>query len=276
MFDAAARHLNFGLAAEELNLTQGAVAQQVRKLEQELDVKLFHRLARGLALTEAGKNYSGAVRKAMKIIEQATQKLQVPSKKLRLSVPPSLASKWLVPRLKSFNQTYPEIKVEIVASETLADFETDEVDLAIRMGQPPFTMGLIAQPLAAQMLCAICNPDFATRVGKINEVEDLINCELIHDHHSQWSDFITDLPNTVGGMKFNQTALAMDAALNGQGVALVPYLLAQGEIANGRLVELWRNKKPSRTGYYIIRSEMRKVQPNQQTMIDWLLMQAGN
>lgn len=277
MFDAAARHLNFGLAAEELNLTQGAVAQQVRKLEKELDVKLFYRLARGLELTEQGRNYSRSVRKAIKIIEEATLKLQVQNESLKLSVPPSLASKWLLPRLKLFNQLYPEIKVEIIASEVRANFKNDGVDLAIRMGQPPFGNELKEKLLALQNLCAVCSQNYAQKLNKINQVEDLADYQLIYDDHSQWDAFISNLQggNQGGnnGMKFNQTALAMDAALNGQGIALVPFLLAEADIAKGNLVKLWRDEEPNVDGYYIITADLSTAKPQQQAMIDWLLAQ---
>ena len=271
MFDASARHLNFGLAAEELHLTQGAVAQQVRKLEQELDVKLFHRLARGLALTEAGQNYSGSVRKAMKIIDEATLKLSSQCEGLKLSVPPSLAAKWLMPRLKLFQRSYPDIKVKIVASETLANFRNDEIDLAIRMGQPPFAQNVDARLLAVQELCAVCSPSYALEIGEIDDVGDLANYELIYDDHSRWDAIIANLP--ARGMTFNQTALAMDAALDGQGIALVPSLLAKTSFANDELVELWRDRTPSSLGYYIICSNVAEVNPSRQAMMDWLMAQ---
>lgn len=269
MFDAAARHLNFGLAAEELNLTQGAVAQQVRKLEQDLGLKLFHRLARGLALTEVGHNYSVSIGEALKIIEQATLKLQPPSTSIKLSVPPSLASKWLVPKLRIFNQLYPEINVEIAASETLTNFKNDGVNLAIRMGLEPFAKGLNFKFLAQQKLCAVCSPEFAKNLGEITTVEDLCEYERIHDEHSRWQEFIPALPPLEIGLRFNQTALAMDAAIDGQGIALIPYLLAEADIENGKLVELWRNDTSSQLGYYIVYADLN----GNDQMINWLLSQ---
>lgn len=121
MFDAAARHLNFRLAAEELNLTQGAVAQQVRRLESDLGLQLFYCKARGLALTEVGRRYHRPVSRALAMIDDATRKIQPESTSITLSSTPSFASKWLVPRLVSFSQAYPTIDVQTVASEGLAN-----------------------------------------------------------------------------------------------------------------------------------------------------------
>jgi LysR family transcriptional regulator, glycine cleavage system transcriptional activator len=155
MFDAAARHLNFRLAAEELNLTQGAVAQQVRRLEADLGFKFFHRKARGLALTDTGRSYHTSIRRAISIIEDATQKLQPESHQIRLSIMPSLASKWLVPRLTSFTEQHSEINLEIVASEELANFKSDGINLAIRLGHPPFSNELNMEFLAPLELSAV-------------------------------------------------------------------------------------------------------------------------
>ena len=117
MFDAAARHLNFRLAAEELHLTQGAVAQQVRRLEADLGLSLFHRKARGLALTEIGRGYHISVRRALAIIDDATHKLRPQNTLVTLSVTMALASRWLVPRLGAFSRSNPDIETKIVVTE---------------------------------------------------------------------------------------------------------------------------------------------------------------
>ena len=138
MFDAAARRLNFGRAAEDLNLTQGAVAQQVRRLEADLGRKLFIRRARGLELTAEGRAYATEIRRSMEIIEEATRVFEAESRTLTLSVPPSFATKVLAPNLSAFSAHHPDIEVEIVASETIARFSGDDVDMAVRQGEPPF------------------------------------------------------------------------------------------------------------------------------------------
>ncbi len=277
IFDAAARHLNFRLAAEELNVTQGAVAQQVRRLESDLGLKLFHRQARGLALTEAGLDYSQPIRKALRLVEDATAKLYPENLRIRISVPPSFASKWLVPRLNSFTHAHPSIDVQALASEEIADFKTDAVDLAIRQGQPPFSKGLSAQLLAPLDLCAVCSPGYAEQTGQITRIADFTTRKLIDDSHNHWDVLLEDagLKRSSHAMQFNQTALAMSAAANSQGIALVPQLLAEMELAQGTLVEIWRKTPADRRGYYIVYPNGQKANPARQAMIDWLLSEVG-
>ena len=277
MFDAAARHLNFRLAAEELNLTQGAVAQQVRRLEADLGLKLFTRKARGLELTDVGRGYHVPVRRALSTIEDATRKLKPESARIRLSVTPSFAAKWLVPRLSAFEDANPDVDVQTVATETLADFKSDGVDLAIRLGVPPFGDGLDAVLLAPLEICAVCSPGFAKDVGPIKRIADFADYRLIQDSHHQWDSLLDEagIGLSLRKTQFNQTALAMDAAMNGQGIALVPHLLAEADIVQGRLVALWRQVDSMGSGYYIVRPDAGDPNPAQQAMVDWLLGEIG-
>ncbi len=277
MFDAAARHLNFRLAAQELNLTQGAVAQQVRRLEADLGLKLFTRKARGLELTEVGRGYHLPVRRALATIEEATRKLKPENTRLRLSVTPSFAAKWLVPRLSAFEQANPDVDVQTVATEALADFRTDGVDLAIRLGVPPFGDSLEAVLLAPLELCAVCSPDIAGDIGPITDVAEFADYRLIQDSHHQWDSLLDEagLGLSLRKTQFNQTALAMDAAMNGQGIALVPHLLAEADIAQLRLVSLWHQADSIESGFYIVRPNAREPNPAQKAMVDWLLIEIG-
>ena len=271
MFDAAARHLNFRLAAEELHLTQGAVAQQVRRLETELGLKLFDRKARGLELTDTGRSYHAPIRRALDIIDTATGKLRPQSTTLKISVTPSFAAKWLVPRLAGFEQSHPDIDVQTVASEGLADFRTDAVDLAIRQGHPPFGDDVNAELLAPMCLCAVSSPELAGKVRPINHIADLAGHRLIQDSHNLWDRLLEEAGTSASSTKirFNQTALAMEAAMNSQGIALVPCLLALSDIANGRLVELWRTASTENEGYYLVSPAQRTPKHATQKMIDW-------
>lgn len=273
MFDAAARHLNFRLAAEELNLTQGAVAQQVRRLEADLGFQLFHRKARGLALTEVGRDYHGPVRRALGIIDEATRKLVPESARITLSVTPSFATKWLVPRLGDFSNAHPDIDIRTIASEGLADFKSDGVDLAIRLGRPAPTKGTHVELLAPLELCAVCSPDYAARVDLIERLEDLTAQQLIQDGHNLWDSLFDEagLKTRSRVLKFNQTALAMDAAANGQGIALVPRLLLTAELIQGKLVELWQDTRGHQNGYYLIYPENAKDVPARDQVIAWIL-----
>ena len=254
MFDAAARRLNFARAAEELNLTQGAVAQQVRRLEVDLGRKLFIRRARGLELTEDGRVYAADIRRAMAIIEDATRSLGAEPQTLTISVPPSFATKVLVPNLPAFSKAHPDLQVKIQASEAITRFAADAVDLAVRQGAPPFGAGLTATQLCPLGLRALCSPDYARNKPKLIMGPALQNHQLIHDGHAHWDSVLqmAGVREEAQGLRFNQTALALDAAANGQGVVLAPAILAQNDIASGRLVEVWRSDEVSAEGYYLI------------------------
>lgn len=277
-FDAAARHLNFRLAAEELHVTQGAVAQQVRRLEAELGLKLFDRKARGLALTDVGRAYFVPVSRALTTIDEATLKLRPQSAQVRLSVTPSFASKWLVPRLGAFERDHPDIDLQVLASEGLADFRSDGIDLAVRQGQPPFGDDLKTELLANLELFAVCSPSYAKNVDPVGQVGDFITHRLIQDGHNHWDRLLDEAGSTAPyrKMQFNQAALAMDAAANGQGVALVPHLLARADIDQGTLVALWRDLRADQHGYYIVRPRGRKPKAVIQCVIDWLLQEIGH
>lgn len=273
MFDAAARHLNFRLAAEELNVTQGAVAQQVRRLEADLGFQLFHRKARGLALTDIGRSYHLPIGRALAIIDDATQKLRPENTRVTLSVTPSFASKWLVPRLAAFNSEHPHIEVQTIANEVLANFQSDGVDLAIRQGVIPSSDDLKVELFAPLDLCAVCSPDFAKKAGCINNLEDFAKLDLIQDSHNSWDGLFEEVSITAQCRiaKFNQTTLAIDAAANGQGVALAPKILINAELRQGRLVELWRDTRPSQGSFYIVYPRDRKSNPARDALVTWVL-----
>lgn len=274
MFDAAARHLNFRLAAEELNLTQGAVAQQVRRLETDLGHKLFLRHARGLSLTDTGRSYHSPVRQALALIEDATNCLAPAEQKVTLSVPPSFAAKWLVPRLPEFEAAHPGIELRILAEEALSDFKHDGIDLAIRLGPRPNDLDLQSECLSHMDLVAVTNQDMALTLGDTPTLEDLAEHTLIQDGHHYWDQLLRNAGLTTQKrvLQFNQTALAMDAAMNGQGIALVPQIF----LGNPSLQQVWRSPAIKDAGFYVVWPR-RKV-PNQarKTVVNWLLTQRSD
>jgi LysR family transcriptional regulator, glycine cleavage system transcriptional activator len=277
MFDAAARHLNFRRAAEELNLTQGAVAQQVRALERDLGLTLFHRQARGLGLTELGRTYHDPIRRALALIDDATSKLRPDGARVTLSVPPSLATKWLVPRLAAFSLAHPEVDLETVASESIANFQSDGIDLAIRQGRPRDEAGLQSQLLAYLDLHAVCGPGLAKTLPPFNGIADFAAMNLIQDSHGFWERLLEQAGLSTRGrvVQFNQTALAMDAAANEQGIALAPRLLLDEDLARGRLTVLWRVPNTDDAGYYIVGPLSRALQPARDLVWDWIVSEIG-
>lgn len=273
MFDAAARHLNFRLAAEEVNLTQGAVAQAIRALEADLDVLLFHRNARGLSFTEVGQRYHSDVSRGLAIIEEATKKLQPESNVVTISVPPSFASKWLVPRLPKFMEINPETEVRIVASEHITDFQTQDVDAAVRQGGRPANQDLAIHRLAGLDLKAYCSPNADFCPVEPCDLRALADLPLIQDGHRFWEKLLPEqgLPCPKASLQFNQTSLALDAAANGQGIAIAPHLIAFGDVNTGRLREVWLEEAEPELGFWL-------VHPVKQTanriackaLIDWI------
>lgn len=272
MFDAAARHLNFRRAGEELNLTQGAVAQQVRALESALGTRLFERLARGLTLTDTGRRYHVSIHQALTLIAEANRDLSAKSNRVTLSVPPSFASKWLVPRLADFAERHPTIDVATIATEKIADFRTDGVDLAIRQGAPVRERGLVSQQLAPLDLRAVCAPSFAIHLPPLDGLEGFAPHPLIQDSYAYWEVLFDQagLAPKARVLRFNQTGLAMDAAANGQGIALAPRLLVEEEFDRGRLIDLWSSPGSENAGFHLLQPRGVKAWPARDTLTNWI------
>lgn len=256
-FETASRHLNFRIAAEELGVTQGAVAQQIRGLEAELGMKLFERHARALTLTENGRRYAGGVRRAFEILADATQALRPEPLRLTISVTPTFASKWLIPRLPAFLEAHPDIDLRILATDRLSHFQADAVDLAVRYGGPPFGAGLTVEPLFDEAQVAVASPQVITALGHPAEHASLRGHALLHDAHNAWSQYLEQaLPgvslSVAKNVRFNQTALAIDAAVAGQGLALAHVDFVAADVAAGRLVRLFDTVLRTGAGFYIV------------------------
>ena len=256
-FEAAARSLNFRLAAEEIGVTQGAVAQQVRHLEDVLSLRLFERLPRGLALTAEGLAYFSAVQRALDIILDATDALNRRASTLTITTTPSFASKWLIPRLSEFSQSYPAIEVRIIADEKLCTFKGDGVDLAIRLGKPPFGKGLVGDLLFPVDIFAVGSPSLLDGVRPLSKPSDLARHVLLHDAHDLWPEFLTALKaerrvDPTRGPRFSQSLLAIDAAAAGQGIALTSEPLVERDIAAGRLRRIFDFSLSLSLGYYVV------------------------
>lgn len=270
VFDAAARHLNFRLAAVELNVTQGAIAQQIRGLEADLEVALFRRMPRGVALTTVGEAYHEAVARGLAIIDAATAKLHSRSNAITVSVPPSFASKWLVPKLPYFFETNVGVQVTTIASEAVADLRVQDVDIAVRQGPRPTDKGLLVELLTPSRLCVVCGLAAADHSAPIAALSSFADLPLIQDGHRHWERIFgqhgIDHPASV--LSFNQTALAMDAAAAGQGFAVVPRLLASDDLRSGRLIEVWAIDQETSDGFWLVQQD--EHSPNQAARIPFV------
>lgn len=263
VFEAAARHLNFRLAAEELGVTQGAVSQQIRGLEAELGVMLFDRLPRTLALTGEGRNYIADIRRAFEIIARATHDLRPEPVQLTISVTPTFASKWLIPLLPDFATQNPDLGLHILATERISRFPTDGVDLAIRYGNPPFGPGLTADLLFEQEIIAVCSPRLIPESITPKTAEELTRYTLLHDVHNFWPEFIE---KHLGGgnqswfksISFSQTSHAVEAAIAGQGLALASRYFVSRDIEECRLRRLFKGTLRGRSDVYFVKPRYRK------------------
>jgi len=256
-FEASARHLNFRVAAEELGVTQGAVAQHVRGLEADLGIKLFERLPRSLALTATGRSYAAQLRRAFELITEATATLRSEPQSLTISVTPTFASKWLLPRLPSFAQDHPDIELRILATENLSNFQSDGVDIAVRQGQPPFGSGLVADLLFEQEVVAVCSPVLLADMSADLVPSDFDRLTLLSDAHDLWPEFMEralghSLSHAGKQVRFNQASLAIDAAAAGQGLALASRFLVEDDIRAQRLSQAFAPTMRGRMDFFVV------------------------
>ena len=228
-FEAAARHLSFTLAAAELNVTQTAISHQIRRLEQELGIKLFVRQNRALTLTAQASEYLPGVRAAFNDLKLATDRLlrKDSDHVLTVSTLASLAAKWLLPRLSAFQDAHPGIDVHITTSTSLVDFKSGDVDAAIRYwrGQWP---GLRADWLMADELFPVCSPALLEGRKPLRKPEDLADHVLLHNsagNNDDWRLWLTaaGLPSDLSrqpGVTFDLVYMTVQAAIDGMGVAM--------------------------------------------------------
>ena len=284
-FTVAARHLSFAAAARELEVTPAAVSNQIRAFEDRLGTRLFFRTSRTMRLTRAGEDLlaatSGALRAIDEAIVRASRKTRGES--LAVSTGSSFAAKWLVPRLPGFRQKYPEVDMRIDISDGLADFTRDEIDLAIRFGNGVYP-GLRTDRLLNEDVFPICSPKLLAGPIPLRVPNDLARHTLIHlDWHAQqdiWPDWRmwllaakADKPDPARGLHFNQTVMALQAAVDGQGVALGNTSLVADDLAAGRLVkpfDLALRVAPE-FGYYLVAPKHKVERPLVKAFREWLL-----
>ncbi|AJJ20762.1 MULTISPECIES: transcriptional regulator GcvA [Yersinia] len=282
VFDAAARHLSFTKAADELFVTQAAVSHQIKSLEDFLGLKLFRRRNRSLLLTEEGQSYYLDIKEIFTSINEATRKLQARSAKgaLTVSLPPSFAIQWLVPRLSGFNAAYPGIDVRIQAVDREEDKLADDVDVAIFYGRGNWT-GLRTERLYAEFLLPVCAPTILTGEHGLKVPADLANHTLLHDtSRRDWMAYTRQLGvpqiNVQQGPIFSHSAMVVQAAVHGQGIALVNNVMAQSEIEAGRLVCPFNDVLVSKNAFYLVchdsQAELGKIAAFRQ----WILARAAS
>ncbi|RKI06738.1 transcriptional regulator GcvA [Corallococcus sp. AB030] len=253
-FEAGARHLSFTRAATELRVTQAAISHQVRQLEDWLGVSLFERRGHALTLTARGAEYLRELTPVFERMSEATTRLDAREQgPLRLTVLPSVAACWLLPRLERFRKQHPDIELHVNSSEALWDFLDDRFDVGIRSGLGRWT-GLKAEQLASERLAPVCTPALAKR---LRAPGDLGKVRLLHDSPKDgWRRWL-DAAGVSGvdadrGPVFNDAGLALQAARLGDGVALGRLMLAADDLEAGRLVQPFKAVLPNDFSYWLV------------------------
>ncbi|CDX25634.1 LysR family transcriptional regulator [Mesorhizobium plurifarium] len=277
-FECAARHQNFSRAAEELNLTQGAISRRIAELERQTGLNLFERIRRRVVLSDAGQRFLPEVKQ---LIEQS-ERLMIGavaagtmSSALRIATLPSFGAKWLVPRLHSFLTANPDIALTIESRSSPFSFAEENFDLAIHFGLATWA-GAIATFLCHETVLPVSNPVLLERLnrGSVVAIED---APLLHltTRPKLWSDWSAhhNIPvvHAYQGIRFDQFSMITSAALAGLGAALLPTYLIEDELRSGSLVPVVDLPMSTENAYYIIRPETKRTQLSAEHFEAWLL-----
>lgn len=292
-FEAAARRLSFTKAAEDLDVTPGAISQQIKMLEDWVGQPLFRRLGRSIELTDSARSALPILMDGFRQLDEAARHLRLPLRRERVSVSaaPSFAAKWLVPRLASFQTQFPEVQVWVSADMSLVDFAMADVDIAIRYG-PGFYEGVLCEKLMGEEVFPVCSPELIAASAAFNTPSDILQHTLLHDSSPDNDPSCPDWPmwlaargvtgpKTSHGLRFNQSAMAIDAAAAGRGIALAKRAIAAADLASGRLIAPFGfDKESAQTNklnfsYWLVRPKGRTLNPSVKSFLDWIRAQAG-
>lgn len=288
VFEAAARSGSFARAGEELGITAGAVSQHIRILEDFAGQPLFRRLGRGVELTLAGQAALGHAGAALAEMLQAGRAMRqsLRGRRISVSTAPSFAAKWLIPRLFGFQEAHPDVEVRISADMSLIDFAGSDLDLAIRYG-PGGYEGLHYERLMSESVVVVCSPKFIESFGVMKTAADLTAAPLIHDEAPErdpscptWAMWFAARGqrhnDAERGFRFNQSSLAIEAAIAGKGLALAKRQLALGDIAAGRLVApMDESDAPVGFAYWLVWPRGRRFEPSQSDFLSWVRAEAA-
>ncbi len=278
-FEAAVRHRSFTKAAVELNITQAAVSQRIRQLEDAFGRDLFRRLNREVVPTEAALRYQHELHDVFARIARATQALlgRDPARRLSVWVEPSFAAQFLVPRLGRFLARHAEIDVRLNVTAQMADFAQDDVDLAVRHGRGEWP-GLRATRLMADDWSPVCSPALLRTGPGLRRPDDLRHYTLLHSPAGDWEAWLEAAGiagiDTSGGPVYDESWMAIRAAVEGQGVALPRSGLIADELAAGRLVRPFTLRLPAAHAYYILVRPGQTDLPKIRQFGDWLVAEA--
>lgn len=285
-FEAAARHLSFTRAGDELCVTPSAVSHQVKTLEQHLGTALFLREAKSLVLTSAGRGYLPAVQQAFQVLIEATHQLHGQFKStLRVDIPPTFAAKWLIPRMDRFVKEYPEIDVHVSTVSGPLNFAQDEFDLAIRYGRGNYS-NLHSELCLAVEVFPVCSPALMTGEQPLLTPADLKHHTLLHDgstyvdgSNPHWSTWLqhANVPDVdaTRGLSFSPSHLVLNAAIDGLGVALAKNSWVAEDLEQGRLIRPFDISLQVDSAYYMVFPKERAEDMHIATFVDWMHREAA-
>ena len=286
-FEAAARRLSFTQAADELNVTPGAISQQIRQLEDYAGTPLFKRTGRSVLLTDAAQASLPLVREAFERISEAGRIMQAPARKGRVMVScaPSFAAKWLAPKLDGFHREHPDTEAWISADMGLTDFTMADADFAIRYGRGNYD-GLKSEKLLDETVLPVCSPSLLEGPDAIRRPEDLRHHTLLHDESSEndpscpdWASWLrarrVEGVDGTRGPRFNQAILVIESAAAGRGVALAKQAIAAADLASGRLVAPFADGSTLIDfGYWLVWPKGRHLSPDVRDFMKWVKTEA--
>lgn len=282
-FDAAARHMSFSRAADELGVTPAALSFQIKSLEEHLGQPVFRRLNRAVELTEAGRMLAPGTAEGFASLSAAWRNVRrlATGKVLTVTAGPAFTAKWLAPRMFAFASAFPEIELRLVASLRLMDFNRDEIDVAIRFGLGP-DPGLSAVKLIDEWVVPMMAPSMAEG---LTGPADLAKLPLLHQDDTafvypplDWAAWFRAAglpPPPPGGAHFSQADHALDAAASGAGVVLGRMSMAGRDLDQGRLVAPFDPGLRTRATYRVLCAEGAEKRPQVRAFIDWLLAEAA-
>jgi LysR family glycine cleavage system transcriptional activator len=257
-FEAAARHESFSRAADELFVTHGAVSHQIRALEDDLGTPLFSRQGKRVRLTDAGCRYAKDVRAALMALADATREVREGQRARRLVVSSasSFSARWITPRIGRFIERHPEIDLELLSTNALTDFTREDVDVAIRFGVGPYP-DLHVEPLLDEVSFPVCAPTFNGSVLPATPAELAASQRLLRSDDQMWKAWfeaagLGPLPEPRRGVLYQDSSNLLQAAVDGQGIALVRRSIATHELASGRLVRLFEIDARSKSSYWFV------------------------
>jgi LysR family glycine cleavage system transcriptional activator len=280
-FEAAARHLSFGRAADELRVTQSAISHQIRSLEQELGFPLFRRLHRAVVLTAAGERYLPAITTSFDLLEHGLWNANENGAGgvLTISSVASIAHRWIAPRLVDFQSIYPQIEVNVTSSQGFTQVARDDIDVVVSYGGPELSDAGETNLLLREELVMVCSPAVAAEIER-DGIGNLHRQRLLHDRN--WPRDWALWASAVGlrhlsfdrGPTFSHATVIIEAAVTGLGVAVLHAALVLNEIKAGRLVVPVRARVDVGTSYYLQTNQTKAMTEIVSIFSDWLRQEA--